>query len=235
MRSCLERAIGTYAPNRRFPHGPGHGGAGRPLLRRSLAVPERRRFPLMRAFDKRFRTRRPDSIDESAHEREPPRRFREGGGRGRGSRRFSTEKRPRTVPSEGVSRELFPRCLRDLGEWGTGGRRGGRGRRPEAFSRRKPPRDRVPRADGETAGACRIGRGGNLGPPGEALGRVLCVKGGIGTNVSRETFARGWVGGAGVGAAGLGRQRPPAVAGRRARRGAIAGISRYRGGLPASR
>ncbi len=90
------------------------------------------------------------------------------GGRGRGSRRFPTEKRPRTVPSEGVSREPFPRCLRDLGEWRTGGRRGGRGRRPEAVFRRKPPRDRAPRADGEAAGACRTGRGGDLGPPGKS-------------------------------------------------------------------
>ena len=31
-----------------------------------------------------------------------------------------------------------------------------------------PPRSRVPRADGEAAGACRIGRGGNLGPPGKS-------------------------------------------------------------------
>ena len=30
------------------------------------------------------------------------------------------------------------------------------------------PRSRAPRADGEAAGACRIGRGGNLGPPGKS-------------------------------------------------------------------
>lgn len=38
------------------------------------------------------------------------------------------------------------------------------GKHPRAFPRRRPPRSRVPRADGEAAGACRIGRGGNLGP-----------------------------------------------------------------------
>ena len=42
------------------------------------------------------------------------------------------------------------------------------GEHPRAFPRRRPPRSRVPRADGEAAGACRIGRGGNLGPPGKS-------------------------------------------------------------------
>ena len=42
------------------------------------------------------------------------------------------------------------------------------GKHPRAFPRRRPPRSRVPRADGEAAGACRIGRGGNLGPPGKS-------------------------------------------------------------------
>ncbi len=76
-------------------------------------------------------------------------------GRGRGPWRFPTEKRPRTVPSEGVSREPFPRCLRDLGEWG--------------------------RADAGQDEA------GTWARPGKALERALRVKGGIGTNVSRET------------------------------------------------
>ena len=45
---------------------------------------------------------------------------------------------------------------------------GSTGKHPRAFPRRRPPRSRVPRADGEAAGACRIGRGGNLGPPGKS-------------------------------------------------------------------
>ena len=61
----------------------------------------------MRAFDKRFRTRRPDSIGESAHERELRRRFREGGG----ARARPVAVSDGKTPSDGPVRGRFPRAL----------------------------------------------------------------------------------------------------------------------------
>ncbi len=106
------------------------------------------------------------------------------GGRGRGPRRFSTEKRPRTAPSDSISREPFPRCLRDLGE---DGRRGGRERRPKAFFRRKPPRTGPLAPTAKRRAHAGQDEAGTWARPGKALGRPLCVKGGARTDVSRET------------------------------------------------
>ena len=145
----------------------GPGTVERLPLRRPRAVPERCGLPPMHAFVNHFSAHRSDLVDKSVHERKcgtGSRKERDGDAARGGLPRGNTPG-PLPGPQPHQPGEHPPRS----GGGGPGGGGGFRRLTPPGFPPpQPPPRSRVPRADGEAAGACRIGRGGNLGPPGKS-------------------------------------------------------------------